>query len=154
MKFLFNLLNAAATSSGGGEKTSDNGWVIWLILIGVCVVMFVISSRQRKKQQAQIEERMNALKPGDRILTIGLINAAIEEIYDNGTILISTGSGDKISYLLIERNAIYKTINEDPAFQPEAPEDAFEQAPVEQAPVEQAPVEEAPVEEVSNEVQE
>ncbi len=112
MKFLLNLLTEAGTSPGGGGQTNNNGWVMWVILIGLCVVMFVLSSRSRKKQQQQIVHRLSALKPGDRISTIGLIQGVIEEIYEDGIILISTGSEDKKSYLTIERNAIYRTIPE------------------------------------------
>ena len=68
------LLNLLATSSNTTTKPkSGYDWVIWVVLIGLCIVMFVISSQQRKKQQAQMEERMNALSAGDRIKTIGLI---------------------------------------------------------------------------------
>ena len=112
MKLLLNLLAEATSSNQDGLNQPNNGWIVWLILIGLCVVMFIVSSRSRKKQQQQIEDRLNALKPGDRISTIGLIQGVIEEIYEDGIILISTGSDDKKSYLTIERNAIYRTIPE------------------------------------------
>lgn len=121
MKLIFNLLAEATTSSSSDQGGSSNGWIMWVFLIGLCVIMFVVSSRSRKKQQQQVEDRLNALKPGDRISTIGLIQGVIEEIYDDGIILISTGSDDKKSYLTIERNAIYRTI---PELEPIAEENA------------------------------
>lgn len=111
MELLVNLLTETEeTSSSAATTNGGSSWVIWVILIGFMVVMFIMSSRSRRKQQEQLNDRLNALKPGDRISTIGLIQGVIEEIYEDGIILISTGSDDKKSYLTIERNAIYRTI--------------------------------------------
>lgn len=105
------LLNLLATSSNSTTPPkSKYDWVIWVVLIGLCIVMFVISSQQRKKQQAQMEERMNALSAGDRIKTIGLIVGVIERVNEDGTLLISTGDADNKTYLTIEKNAVYQTI--------------------------------------------
>ena len=114
MNALLNLLSTSASS--GTQIKGGYDWVVWVILIGLCVVMFVISSRQRKKQQAQMEERMNALSAGDRIKTIGLIVGVIERVNEDGTLLISTGDANNKTYLTIEKNAVYQTIpDEEPA---------------------------------------
>ena len=114
MNALLNLLSTSASS--GTQPKGGYDWVVWVILIGLCVVMFVISSRQRKKQQAQMEERMNALSAGDRIKTIGLIVGVIERVNEDGTLLISTGDANNKTYLTIEKNAVYQTIpDEEPA---------------------------------------
>lgn len=114
MNALLNLLSTSANS--GTQPKGGYDWVVWVILIGLCVVMFVISSRQRKKQQAQMEERMNALSAGDRIKTIGLIVGVIERVNEDGTLLISTGDANNKTYLTIEKNAVYQTIpDEEPA---------------------------------------
>ena len=108
MNALLNLLATSSNSTTPPKSRYD--WVIWVVLIGLCIVMFVISSQQRKKQQAQMEERMNALSAGDRIKTIGLIVGVIERVNEDGTLLISTGDADNKTYLTIEKNAVYQTI--------------------------------------------
>ena len=108
MNALLNLLATSSNSTTPPQSRYD--WVIWVVLIGLCIVMFVISSQQRKKQQAQMEERMNALSAGDRIKTIGLIVGVIERVNEDGTLLISTGDADNKTYLTIEKNAVYQTI--------------------------------------------
>lgn len=120
MKFL-SLLLAAATDSatttssadpaGGGDFFST--WGIWIILLAVLVVMFVFNFRARKKQETEMKNKMDALKPGDNIETIGRIYGTIVSIdNDNETILIKTGDDEHCGYIKIDKLAVYRTIPE------------------------------------------
>ncbi|MBQ7408921.1 MAG: preprotein translocase subunit YajC [Clostridia bacterium] len=111
MKLLINLLSSASdstTPSGGWES-----WLIWIIPIALIVVLMVFNSRQRKKQQKEVEDKMNNIKIGDRVKTIGLIYGTVVEIdRDNETFLLQTGTADKNSYILVDKMAIYQVIPE------------------------------------------
>lgn len=120
MKFLSLLLaaatdSAATTSSAGAAGGGDffSTWGIWIILLVVLVVMFVFNFRARKKQETEMKNKMDALKPGDNIETIGRIYGTIVSIdNDNETILIKTGDDEHCGYIKIDKLAVYRTIPE------------------------------------------
>lgn len=120
MKFLSLLLaaatdSAATTSSAGAAGGGDffSTWGIWIILLAVLVVMFVFNFRARKKQETEMKNKMDALKPGDDIETIGRIYGTIVSIdNDNETILIKTGDDEHCGYIKIDKLAVYRTIPE------------------------------------------
>lgn len=104
---VFNLL---ADSSNGQQP--NNFWAsagMWILLIVLVIGLFVFKWFTRKKQQKAAEEKMNALKVGDRIKTIGLICGTVvstDEIQN--TVVISTGDDDHPSYLTVDKSAIYQ----------------------------------------------
>lgn len=116
MNFLANLLDEAA-SSGSSSSSSSSGaqsglptWVVWVGLLVVLVIMFVINYFSRKKQQKATEEKMNSIKPGDKVKTIGLICGTVVSVNDvQNTLVIETGEGENVSYLTIDKNAVYQT---------------------------------------------
>ena len=85
---LFNLLAAAADagSSAGtteGNKTSSPIMTVFLILLVVAVVgLFIWQSISGKKKQKEAQERVNKLKKGDRVKTIGGVCGFVHEIND------------------------------------------------------------------------
>lgn len=69
MNLFLNLL----TSSDGAQQ--PNFWQsagIWILLAVLLIGLFVFNYFTRKKQQKAAEEKMSALKAGDKIKTIGL----------------------------------------------------------------------------------
>ena len=119
MNFLANLLDVAA-SSGSSSGSSSSGaqsglptWVVWVGLLAVLVIMFVVNYFSRKKQQKAAEEKMNSMKPGDKVKTIGLICGTVVSVNDlHNTLVIETGEGENVSYLTIDKNAVYQTFPE------------------------------------------
>lgn len=111
MNFLFNLLDAAAGTSPDPETTPEINWPFLLICIGAVVILMIISSRQRKKQQEAANAKLNNIKIGDQVKTIGLIYGEIVEIdTDMETFVIKTGSEDCPSYIKVDKMAIYQVI--------------------------------------------
>lgn len=115
MNFLFNLLAEASSSiSSSGDPQQQNPlsnlWV-WLIPIGAIIILMVISSRQRKKQQEVATQKLNNIKVGDQVKTIGLIYGEIVEVDpDMETFVIKTGSDANPSYIKVDKMAIYQVI--------------------------------------------
>jgi len=107
---IWNLLDGSA-SAGVSEAaaTGGNNYMMIIMLIAIAVLMvvyFLFSNRRRKKQEAEINEMMSALKPGDKILTIGRWRAEIVEVTEDGLFVVKTGSDEHPGYLTIEKEAI------------------------------------------------
>ena len=73
MNFLFNLLSSVANSSGQQQVGCKSGdAIIWIIPLGLLVVFWIMQGRQRKKQQEEVQKKMEALKVGDVVkITFG-----------------------------------------------------------------------------------
>ncbi|MCI9561851.1 MAG: preprotein translocase subunit YajC [Clostridia bacterium] len=154
---------------GEGTTNAASGYGNWImlailaVLIVVVVVMYVLGNKKRKKQEQDAKDLINAVKPGNKVKTIGGICGIVVEVDDEeNTFVLETGtelSGK--SYIKFDRQAIYQTdavvekpeanaAAEEPAVEApaeeaiEAPAEATEVAEV----VEETPVaEEAPAEE-------
>lgn len=111
---LYYLLEAAAsdaTSSSAGSSWAT--WGMWIIIIAIFVLMFVFSGRQRKKQEKEMNDRMSALKVGDKVETVGRIYGKIVEINDEeNSLVLLTGSDELPGYIKVDKMAIYRTIND------------------------------------------
>ena len=66
------------------------GWITWVFLIGIFVLMYFLMIRPQKKQEKQINDMRNNLQVGDEITTIGGIIGKIISIKEE-TIMIETG---------------------------------------------------------------
>ncbi len=117
---LLNLLSAASGSVSGSTSTSGTpttgsplaGILLWVVLIGGFVLMFVFSSRRQKKERAAQEKKMASLAVGNKVKTIGLICGEIVEV-DDTTVVIRTGSDDYASFVRVEKRAVYEVIPEE-----------------------------------------
>ena len=131
---LFNLLTSASSSVQGNEK-NPMMWIILGVFAVVLIVMMVLSNRSNKKRQKEAEEKLNNMRVGDRVKTIGGICGVVVEINDEeNTFVLETGVENKGSLIKFDKVAVYQTSH---------PED--EAAPAEEAPVAEA-AEEAPAE--------
>ena len=142
--FFWNLLTSPDTSTNGDFGT-------WLMLGGAIifiVIMMVMNGRTQKKRQQEMQDTLNALKPGCKVKTIGGICGVVVEVCaEDNTFVLETGSEEfGKSYIKFDKQAVYQT----DAVAPKAEKPA-KKAPVEEAPAKEAPVEEAPVEEVKTE---
>ena len=74
--------------------------LIPLLLIVVLIVVMIIPQRKRDKK---VKEMLNALKPGDRVRTIGGIYGTISSVKDD--VVVLTVGPDKVK-LVFARGAI------------------------------------------------
>ena len=92
---LFNLLAESTTNSSSltGEPNPFGNIVVWIVPIALIIIFMFINSRQRKKQQEEVEQKMNNIKVGDVVKTIGLVYGEIVEVdKEMETFVIKTGS--------------------------------------------------------------
>ncbi len=133
---LFNLLTEV--TSGSESAPSGGGNYTMLIMIGLLVVIMVImmftSSRANKKRQKEAEEKLNGMRVGDRVKTIGGICGIVVEINnDENTFVLETGKGNTGSFVKFDKVAVYQTSH---------PEDEKVEEPVKtEEPAEETPVE-------------
>lgn len=88
----------AATTSSGGDMLS----MIIMIVVMVAIFYFLLIRPQRKKDK-KVKEMLDALKPGDRITTIGGIYGTITSIKED---TITLAIGQQRTEMVVARWAI------------------------------------------------
>ena len=139
----YNFLTETDTPT----KTWES-YVLMGALLAIIIVFMFLNRQTQKKRQQETMDMLNAIKPGNKVKTIGGICGVVVEVCpEDNTFILETGSETTgKSYIKFDKKAVYQT-------------DAKKEAPVEEAPAEETlfdgePVEEAIVEEVTTEVEE
>ena len=104
---MFNILVLAsqvscAGGSGSSSASGGSGWTMLIMLAMLLVLMLVMMIPQRKREK-QVKEMLAAVKPGDRVRTIGGIYGTVTNIRDD-VVTVSVGP-DKVR-LVFARGAI------------------------------------------------
>lgn len=86
-------------------------YVILGVLVVAIIVMFVFSSKRRKKQEEDAKNLIDAVKPGNKVKTIGGICGIVVEVdTEENTFVLETGTEQSgKSYIKFDRQAIYQT---------------------------------------------
>ena len=143
---------SALLAESSDASTGGSGWVTWVILavfIAIIVVFFVISSKRNKKRQQEAEQLIDAVKPGNKVKTIGGVCGIVVEVdTEENTFVLETGSEKSGKcYMKFDRQAIYQTdaVVEKPEEKKEVEEPAVEEPFEESVPAkeEQPAAEEA-----------
>lgn len=109
---LYSILSG--TTDGTTTTNPNDQWMSW-VLIGVVVVliivMLVISTRRNKKRQQEAEKLINAVRPGNKVKTIGGVCGIVVEVDDEeNTFVLETGSETSGKcYMKFDKQAIYQT---------------------------------------------
>lgn len=119
--------------SGGSADNTWMSYVLLAVLVVAIIAMLVISTRRNKKRQQEAEKLINAVKPGNKVKTIGGICGIVVEVdEEENTFVLETGSeASGKCYVKFDRQAIYQTdavVEEDNA-KDEKSEEGQEQAP-------------------------
>ena len=95
----------------GTEGNPITTYVMIGVIIVLFVVMFIFNSRSQKKRQKEMEETLDAVKPGCKVKTIGGICGIVVEVCkEDNTFVLETGTeATGKSYLKFDRQAIYQT---------------------------------------------
>lgn len=135
---MISSLLAEGDNAGNGFNSNIIMLVILAVLIVVVIVFYVLGSKKRKKQEKDAQDLINAVKPGNKVKTIGGICGIVVEVdNEENTFVLETGtelSGK--SYIKFDRQAIYQT---------DAVVSANEEKPVTEEVKAEEPVAEEPV---------
>ena len=104
---LFNLLAENAENTGSPWAT----YIMLGAIVVIFIVMMVFSRRSQKKKQDEITNMLNAIKPGNKVKTIGGICGVVVELCkEDNTFVLETGTqASGKSYLKFDMQAIYQT---------------------------------------------
>ena len=106
--------NTAATGAAGTMDPAMAGGGVaamitsFLPLVFVMVLLYLMMIRPQRKKEKELKKKIDAMKIGDKIVTIGGIVGKVNKIKDN-TVTIETGNigtPTEKSYIKIEREAI------------------------------------------------
>ena len=141
---IWNLLSDS-TANGGNDWTS---YILLIVMVVAIVALLIFNRRSQKKRQQETMDMLNAIKPGNKVKTIGGICGIVVEVCDDdNTFVLETGTEKSgKSYVKFDKQAVYQT---DAVV--EKPTEKKEEKKAEKA--EETPVE-APVEEVKEAVAE
>lgn len=103
MSFL-NFLQTQTPNQAGGSITS----LLFTIVMMVAIFYFFLI-RPQKKQQKETKSMLDALKKGDKIVTIGGIRGVVFAVKDS-TVVVKVDDNAKIEFT---KEAISKVVNDD-----------------------------------------
>lgn len=85
--------------------------IVFVILIAVVVVMYVMGNKKRKQQEKEAQDLINAVKPGNKVKTIGGICGIVVEVDDEeNTFVLETGTvASGKCFIKFDKQAIYQT---------------------------------------------
>lgn len=69
-----------------------------IILLVVMVGMWIFMGRNQKKQQQKRQELLNAVKPGDEVVTIGGLHGIVSEVNDSKNTVLLDCEGIFLEY--------------------------------------------------------
>lgn len=87
----------------GAPAAGQNPVMQFLPLVAIIVVFYFFMIRPQMKKAKEQKKYIEALKKGDKILTIGGIYGKISDIKEDGTILMEVEDGSKMK---ISKNAV------------------------------------------------
>ena len=94
-------MNQLAVLMAGGQ--GQGGLMSFLPLVAIIVVFYFFMIRPQMKKAKDQKKYIEALKKGDKILTIGGIYGKIVEVNEDGTMLMEVEDGTKMK---ISKNAV------------------------------------------------
>ena len=120
------------------ETTGGSTYLVFGLIFALIIGLMIWQSISGKKKQKEAQARVDALKVGDRVKTIGGICGFVAEINNNeNTFVLETGLDDNKCYVKFDKGAIYQTAPaEGAAFA--KPEEEVKEEVVEEQPAEEA----------------
>ena len=89
------LLMAPAAAPAGADGQQPSAWPTIIMFGAIILVMWLFMIRPQRKQQKEMQEFRNALKKGDKVVTVGGIYGEIVEVSEK-TVLIRVDGDVKL----------------------------------------------------------
>ena len=85
--------------------------IIFVLIIAAFVLMMVFQNKKRKKQEKEAKDLIDAVKPGNKVKTIGGVCGIVVEVdAEENTFVLETGSVETgKSYIKFDKQAIFDT---------------------------------------------
>ena len=113
MSFIHTLLTTAAGGAqGAGQMDAMGGTFGMLIpLILIFAIMYFLMIRPQQKKQKETQKMIDAIKKGDKVVTIGGIHGIVSSVKEN-TLVIKVDDNARIEF---NRTAIASVVTDKPA---------------------------------------
>lgn len=130
---------------------ASSNWASWVmigVLVAIIIVFMVYNRKVQAKRQQETQDMLNAIKPGNKVKTIGGICGIVVEVCpEDNTFVLETGTeASGKSYIKFDKQAVYQT--DAVAEKPVAQEAKAEEPKAEEPKAEET---EAPAKEVKTE---
>ena len=110
MYMLFNLLTQSGTDAPQNTGTHWSSYIMIGVLLVIIIVFMVYNRRTQKKRQQETEKMLDAIKPGNKVKTIGGICGVVVEVCEDNTFVLETGTeASGKSYIKFDKQAVYQT---------------------------------------------
>ena len=86
-------------------------WIMIIVLVAIIIVFMVYNRRVQAKRQQETTDMLNAIKPGNKVKTIGGICGVVVEVCpEDNTFVLETGTeASGKSYIKFDKQAVYQT---------------------------------------------
>lgn len=121
-----SLLTLLDTTANGGGQSLTSGLIM---IVAMIAIFYFFLIRPQKKQENDLKKMLEALKKGDKVVTIGGIHGVVSSVKEN-TVVVKVDDTTKIEFT---KNAIAKVVTE----AENAPAPAAETASTEEKKVEE-----------------
>mgnify|MGYP002626654239 CR=1 FL=1 len=120
MSFIPVFLTGASGGAQGADQIGAMGGTFGMLLplILIFAIMYFLMIRPQQKKQKETQKMIDALKKGDKVVTIGGIHGIVSSTKDN-TIVIKVDDNTKIEF---NRTAIASVVTDKPATEVKAAE--------------------------------
>lgn len=102
---VYSLLTAAQASADAGFLGGASMFMPLILIIGV---MYFFMIRPQNKKQKELQKMLDALKKGDKVVTIGGIHGTVSSVKEN-TVVVKVDDSAKIEF---DRKAIAAVISD------------------------------------------
>ena len=91
--------------------SNASSWIMIIVLVAVIIVFMVYNRRVQAKRQQETTDMLNAIKPGNKVKTIGGICGVVVEVCpEDNTFVLETGTeASGKSYIKFDKQAVYQT---------------------------------------------
>ena len=86
-------------------------WIMIIVLVAIIIVFMVYNRRVQAKRQQETTDMLNAIKPGNKVKTIGGICGVVVEVCpEDNTFVLETGTeASGKSYIKFDKQSVYQT---------------------------------------------
>ena len=114
MNILTTILQASAPAGASAPQGGiGGGGMMWILLIGMFVIMWLFMIRPQRKQQKELVKFRNERKKGDKVVTVGGIYGVVEDMIDRS---VRTKVDGEVK-LRVDKNSLVRDYTQDAAQQ-------------------------------------
>lgn len=93
---MMNIYAAGETAASG--TAAGSGWSSLIIMVAIFAVFYFVLIVPQKKQEKKQRQMIDALRPGDEVVTIGGVYGKIQTVKDDYVVLETTADKTKIKF--------------------------------------------------------